>query len=524
MERYELPEGWEWTTLGDVCSVERGVTFSASDKQSGSFLGSVACLRTTNVQTAVEWDDLIFIPRDLVKNPRKFLRQNDILISMANSLELVGKVSFVDELPRESTFGGFISAIRAYGVVLPLFLFYYLRAKVTQEHVRSTASRSVNIANLSLSSLYETPIPLPPLAEQRRIVARLDALLAQARDSRAALDRIPPLLKRARQAILAAAFRGDLTERDPADAPADALLARLRVERRARWEDDLRARGKDPATHAYPEPAAPATADLPELPQGWAWTTLKGLTGFLTSGSRGWAKHYASDGPVFLRVGDLRYDSIDLDLGQVVHVDPPESAERARTQVQTEDILITITGNTIGKVAVVPASLGEGYVNQHIALVRPLPDYDVQFVAWYLSSQEGGQKQIADTQYGMTKPGLSLTDVENLNVPFAPAREQRQIVARVKALLGQAEAIEAAVRLSRRRLDLAEQALLARAFRGELVPQDPTDEPAAALLARLHDAREAASRGPNTKGKRRERKQKQPTADVAAAVQGRSGV
>lgn len=124
-ERPALPEGWEWTTLGEVCEVERGITFPASAKAEQPSEDVIACLRTTNVQETVDWVDLLYIPKTYVKKPEKLLRANDILISTANSLELVGKVSFVDSVKTQSTFGGFIAAIRVFDLVIPKFLFYF---------------------------------------------------------------------------------------------------------------------------------------------------------------------------------------------------------------------------------------------------------------------------------------------------------------------------------------------------------------------------------------------------------------
>src|SRR5690606_9501947 len=96
---------------------------------------------------------------------------------------------------------------------------------------------------------------------------------------------------------------------------------------------------------------------------------LRSLAIFVTSGSRGWAKYYAADGPLFLRVGDVRRRNIELDLTEVQRVQPPDGAEGARTAVHPGDILITITAD-LGRVGVIPDNLGPGFVNQHVALVR----------------------------------------------------------------------------------------------------------------------------------------------------------
>ena len=149
-----LPEGWEEATLGDVSEIIRGVTFPSKDKRTEPEDGCVMCLRTSNVQEDVEWDDVLYIPREYVKNDSRWLRHLDILISMANSYELGGKVAVTLREPEDVTFGGFISAIRANGVD-PKYLFFALREPETKEWIRRTASRTVNIANISLKGIQK---------------------------------------------------------------------------------------------------------------------------------------------------------------------------------------------------------------------------------------------------------------------------------------------------------------------------------------------------------------------------------
>ena len=274
-ELYEWPDGWETVTLADVAEFTRGISFPASAKKSEPSKDALACLRTANIQETLDWQDLIYVSKEYVHGHHKYLHDNDILISMANSLELVGKVAFVDKPKQLSTFGGFISAIRCNERVAPRYLYHLLRSTQIKEQFRQTASRSVNIANLSLSAIYPTLLPLPPLPEQHRIVKRIEALLSENRIAREALEQVPALLKRFRQSVLAKAFRGELTERDPNDEPASALLARIRAERRRTWVEDLQAKGKDPKKAIYALPEPPDTSELPELPVGWCWAAVE---------------------------------------------------------------------------------------------------------------------------------------------------------------------------------------------------------------------------------------------------------
>jgi type I restriction enzyme S subunit len=150
----------------------------------------------------------------------------------------------------------------------PKYLAHFLASSKAEADRRKMAQDTTGLRNLKTREYLAQSLPLPPLPEQQRLVEKIERLLEQSRTAREALDSIPPLLKRFRQAVLAKAFRGELTERDPGDEPASVLLERVREERRRKWEEDLRAKGRDPRKAKYIEPDPPDTSALPELPEG----------------------------------------------------------------------------------------------------------------------------------------------------------------------------------------------------------------------------------------------------------------
>jgi type I restriction enzyme S subunit len=173
---FEVPPGWQWVRLGDFTQIIRGITFPSGEKTKEKAIGRIACLRTTNVQDKIEWNDLLFIDRKYMNNDSKLLKPNDIVISMANSRELVGKVAIIDNLPyEEATFGGFLSIIRVYKIE-PYFLLYILRTKYSRSLLINSASQTTNIANISLGKLNILLVPIPPLDEQKRIIAKIEQL------------------------------------------------------------------------------------------------------------------------------------------------------------------------------------------------------------------------------------------------------------------------------------------------------------------------------------------------------------
>lgn len=228
------------------------------------------------------------------------------------------------------------------------------------------------------------------------------------------------------------------------------------------------------------------------LPPGWAQASLGEVTEFVTSGSRGWAAFYSEDGPLFLRVGNLDRGTVALDLSSIQRVSPPEGAEGRRTSVMQNDILLSITAD-VGMVGHVPADLGEAYINQHIALIRPVDGIDSRCLAWSLTDPDGLQKVVREEQYGVTKASLSLVQVRGLGVPIPPLNEQKRIVAQIEALQARSSAAQEALDAIPPLLEKFRQSVLAAAFRGDLTKKwreaHPDTEPATELLARIRAER-----------------------------------
>jgi type I restriction enzyme S subunit len=175
---YALPEGWEWVRMGDFTEIVRGITFPANEKTKEPGPGKIACLRTTNVQKELEWNDLLFIDRKFMGRTSQIVRLNDIVMSMANSRELVGKVAIVRKIPvAESTFGGFLGVIRTYRA-LPAYVHNVLNSRYARNSLIESASQTTNIANVSLGKLNTFLVPFPPRQEQQRIVAKIDQLMS----------------------------------------------------------------------------------------------------------------------------------------------------------------------------------------------------------------------------------------------------------------------------------------------------------------------------------------------------------
>jgi type I restriction enzyme S subunit len=178
--------------LGDVAAFVRGITFKPDDVVPLGAPDSVACMRTKNVQVDIDLKDVWAIPQSLVKRNEQYLKCGDLLVSSANSWNLVGKCCWVPTLPWRSTFGGFISALRGdVRRIEPRYLFHWFSSERIQTTVRSFGQQTTNISNLNIERCLNLQIPLPSLSDQQRIadiLDRVDALRAMRRAALARLD------------------------------------------------------------------------------------------------------------------------------------------------------------------------------------------------------------------------------------------------------------------------------------------------------------------------------------------------
>ncbi len=321
-----------------------------------------------------------------------------------------------------------------------------------------------------------------------------------------------------RELILTLAVQGKLVPQDPADEPAGVLLQKIRAEK-----DRLIAEGKIKRDKPLAEIAQ---EDKPfELPMGWEWVRLSALLQKIGAGSTplGGREVYVPSGVKFLRSQNVWDEGLRLD--GVAFIKPETHAKMAGTVVVANDLLFNITGASIGRCAVVPSDFDEANVSQHVTIIRAvLPELNA-FLHKVLVSRHV-QQTVMDVQVGVSREGLSIAKLGQFLIPVPPLAEQSRIVTRVEALMRLCDALEAKGQLEATQhaqlvstllgtltasttpealvanwqrvaqhfdllldrpeaIDALEQTLLQLAVRGLLVPQDPTDEPASALLQKI---------------------------------------
>lgn len=203
------------------------------------------------------------------------------------------------------------------------------------------------------------------------------------------------------------------------------------------------------------------------LPNNWQSTTSGELCEYITSGSRDWKSYYSAHGPLFVRTQDINQDR--LDLSDVAHVNLPAKVEGKRSRIQPGDLLVTITGANVGRVAIVPDEIPEAYVSQSVGLMRLKDKRHGQYLHYYLQSDQTGRKQVLNLVYGIGRPVLSLQNLRDIPVALPPLPEQRRIVAEIEKQFTRLEAGVAALRRVQANLKRYRAAVLKAACEGRLV-------------------------------------------------------
>ena len=496
-EQQELPQGWVWTGFAQLAAHEpnalkAGPFGSALKKEyyvseGYKIYGQEQVIR----QDAFYGDYFIDEARYEALSSCK-VKPGDILISLVGT---IGKVLILPE-------GIMPGIINPRLVKLSLdkqtikaeFAKFYLDSPTVKSRF-STISHGGTMDILNLSTLRELPVPLPPLPEQRRIVAKLEELFSKLDAGVAAVRRTQALLKRYRQSVLHAAVTGELTRawREAHPAPAEtgaALLERICAERRAQWEAAQVAKrgGQLPLGNGwkskYVGPEAVDAAGLPELPEGWVWASVEQLVSVGTGATplKG-NPLYHSEGTIpWVTSGALNH----LFIREAQQFITELAVEETNAKVFPAGTLLVAMygeGKTRGKVSELTF---DAATNQACAaLIFDDASMDVkEMVKLFFEKNYDDLRRLSS---GGVQPNLNLSLIKATAVPLPPLAEQAEIVAEVERRLTVLDALSQTLIHELKRAERLRQSILHRAFTGRLVPQDTTDEPAAALLARLRE-------------------------------------
>lgn len=471
---YDLPQGWSYCRLGDITEIVRGITFPGSEKSKHPEPGRVACLRTSNVQDEIEWEDILYIRPEFVKRDDQYLCDSDIVMSMANSRELVGKVAKVKTSPKMKTsFGGFLSVIRPYHI-LSDYLMVVLRSPTSRESIIGTASQTTNIANISLAKLNPFILGVPPLAEQHRIVAKVDELMLLCdqleQQTEASIDAHATLvevllatltdsadadelaqnwtriaehfdslftteqsIEALKQTVLQLAVMGKLVPQNPNDEPASVLLEKIAEEKEQLIKDKVIKKEK-------PLPAITDEEKPFELPSGWVWGRINDIA-HIKGGFAYKSKEFLDVGTYqVIRMGNIRPDNLRLDKNRVYI--PEGLAESTQDyRINAGDILLTMTG-TNGKedylysLVVLDTHLLDQqlYLNQRLCRLRPIL-MSVDFLNIALKEPQLKNPIFNQSTGSANQANIGMGVISHWVLPVPPLAEQYRIVTKVDELM-----------------------------------------------------------------------------------------
>jgi type I restriction enzyme, S subunit len=481
----ELPEGWAEAPLGGVADLESGAGFpekhqgktglpypffkvgNLGEVQSGESLQTSA--HTVDDRLAKELHAKIIPPDSVV-----FAK-----IGMAiqlNRRRLVGVHCCIDN--------NMMAAIPT-GAISSRYLLRFLETIPFMELATATT-----VPSLRKSELEKIKVLVPPFDEQHRLVGASEALLANTKIAKGRLERTSLLMKHFRQAVLAAACSGKLTEdwreQNPNSQTGNQLFRSVV--------------GQAPMTFS------PDAVPIDGLPDSWAWATLGQVSLLVTDGDHNPPKRVSSGIP-HLTAKSIKEWRINFD-GCTFITEEDFEKTRSRYEPKACDLIITCVG-TIGETAIVPRSCVFS-ADRNLAAIRLRLNALLPAVAQYVLNAPPWINIVREGSSSTAQPHLYLKTLRALIVPLIPLVEQHEIVCRVEALFKLADAIEKRLGAATLRAERLTQAILAKAFRGELVPTEAElarregreYEPASVLLERIKNEREKAG---SEKPKRRAR-------------------
>jgi type I restriction enzyme S subunit len=497
-----IPSSWLLIDVDDFAFLIRGITYSRNDVIDKPSDGFLPIFRANNIQESnLTFDDLVFVPKHLI-NEEQLILEGDIIFAMSSgSKHLVGK-SAQAKKSINGSYGAFCAMLRTVNSVSKKYVSYFFLGNEFRRLI-SEIAKGTNINNLKREHILFSKIPLPPLNEQHRIVSKIEELFSELDNGVANLKLAQNQLKVYRQALLKYAFEGKLTEqwrKENNPEPAEKLLERIKAERQNRYEQELKdwkaavkawekdgKKGRKPGKPTKPVDFPPLSKDildqLPDIPTDWKWIRNNDILYYVTSGSRDWKKYYSDTGAYFIRTQDIKTNKLEIENAAFVNL--PDNVEGKRSLVQKGDLLMTITGANVGKVAYIKEDIPESYVSQSVALMKPVNSRVTPFLHIYFQSDVYGAKMISGLVYGVGRPVLSLENMREAPVTICSFKEQEAIVLEIESQFSIIDNLEKAIESGFQKSEALRQSILKKAFEGKLVPQDPNDEPASELLKRI---------------------------------------
>jgi type I restriction enzyme S subunit len=461
-----LPKGWLCTQIQDISETTSGGTPSRKNKD--FFSGDIPWLKSgeladnLNINSAEE----AITPQALENSSAKVIPNGSLLIALYGAT--VGKLGL---LTIDAAINQAICAIQPYQGVYPKYLFWYLG---TYRKNFLYARKGGAQPNISQEIVRTALVPLAPTAEQLRIIAKVEELFSFLDAGVRSLRKVKTQLKRYRQAVLKYAFEGKLTEgwrkthRDQME-PTTRMLEQKEHQKNVKTEGDST---ENPLID---------TSTLPKLPESWVWTRLSDIAEKIVDGSHNPPPKQAMGIPMLSARNILNNEIVFSKCRYISENDYREETRRA--PIEANDVLLTIVG-TIGRSAVVKESMPKFTVQRSVAVIKS--SVKAEYLSFLFQSPFYSSYFVKNAK-GTAQKGIYLNQLEELPIVLAPIPEQNLILGEIERQFSLVDKLQEAMELSSEQSERLRQSILTAAFDGELVPQDPNDEPAEKLLERIKE-------------------------------------
>ncbi|MEZ9440291.1 restriction endonuclease subunit S [Vibrio atlanticus] len=497
MSNSQHPEHWITVAIGDIARVVAGGTPKAGDSENFSKPGTGIAWLTPADLSGYSKVHICQGKRDLSQigyesSSAKLMPAGSLLFS---SRAPIGYVAVAQN--EISTNQGFKSFVFPFGVDSN-YAYYYLKSIRGLAESLGTGTTFKEISGATAKTL---PFVLPPFAEQKVIAERLSTLLSQVESSKTALERIPKILKRFRQSVLASAMSGKLTERWRLDQQFVNVSQEISSLEELR-KSVVKGRNKIPQQHLKSEEY--------DIPSVWQWVSLDSLTKQIVDGAHHKPK-YVENGVPFISVKDIKNGLIDFSGTKFISKEEHIELTK-RCSVNRGDLLITKSG-TIGRTAIVDTDI-EFSLFVSVAVLKPASNLvNMKFINLALQKWVN-EIDVSSRIIGSAIKNLHLRDMRVLAIPFAPLKEQTEIVYRVEQLFAFSDSIEQQVQAALTKVDNLTQSIFSKAFHGELTTDWCTDNielisgknSVEAILAKIKVEREALKNVPKPKKTRAKQK------------------
>ncbi|MDE4272743.1 restriction endonuclease subunit S [Phaeobacter gallaeciensis] len=483
----ELPQGWAAVRAEDACAI---VQSGGTPKKDGfTDKDGVPFLKVYNiVNQSIEFDyrpQFITVEAHDTKGRKSQVVPGDVLMNIVGPP--LGKVAIVPNSYPEWNCNQALTIFRPSEAVSTEWLYHFLRSGIPVSTVVGETRGVVGQVNISLSQCRNFNLPIAPLPEQRRIVAKLDRLSARSAAARDHLARTTKLAARAKQAILSSALAGELTRSWRAagsgDGWTDGQITEIEAQRAAYAKSRRGSR--------LESDSGLSLDDLGALPESWFPCHLAEVAD-IQVGHAFKSAWFTTEGPLLVRGANVAPGALSWD--DTKRLDPMRAPDFERFRLHEGDIVLAMDRPLIStglKIARVDASSAGALLVQRVARITERSQADLGYL-WHVLNSRIFIRHAIERATGGDLPHISGNDILTTPVPLPPLDEQKEILRRVEAAFARIDRMTEEANCAVHLLDRLDERLLAKAFRGELVPPDPDDEPAEALLARIREARAAA--------------------------------